>query len=110
MSELDVSRSIRDSDIYLTVQIYIPRYNLAFEYQGEIHYKDISVYGSARKRQQSDKMKAEAAKNAGISLIAIPFWWDQELLSLISTIRLYRPGIFYYGSSIFSAFTGNLLA
>jgi hypothetical protein len=23
---------------------------------------------------------------------------------------LYRPGIFYYGSSIFSAFTGNLLA
>jgi hypothetical protein len=37
-----------------------------------------------------DKMKKEYAKNAGITLIEIPFWWDKSIDSLAATIRSTR--------------------
>jgi hypothetical protein len=30
--------------------------------------------------------------NAGITLISIPYWWNEQLESLVATIRKYRPG------------------
>jgi hypothetical protein len=33
----------------------------------------------------------------GVTLIAVPFWWDKSLPSLAATIRLYRPDLLEEG-------------
>jgi hypothetical protein len=67
---------------------------MVIEYQGETHYYDISVFGSAEKRQQNDKIKQHACKQFGLTLISIPFWWDKSSESLAATIAWLRPGIY----------------
>jgi hypothetical protein len=40
-----------------------------------------------------DAEKMEACRDAGITLIEIPYWWDQSIGSLHATIYKYRPEI-----------------
>jgi hypothetical protein len=90
--EFDVSYNY-PSVITFTMQVYIPTLHLAFEYQGETHYYTTTVLGSAAQRQLSDSAKAKIAKNDGVTLIPIPFWWDKSPSSLAATIRMYRPDL-----------------
>jgi hypothetical protein len=78
---------------YLQTKVYIPQYCLAFEYQGEPHFFSTIAHGSARSRKENDSLKAQFAKDAGITLIQIPFWWDNMIGSLAATIHKYRPDI-----------------
>jgi hypothetical protein len=66
---------------------------LAFEYQGETHYYNFGIYGDYQKKQETDLHKAQQLKDAGITLITIPFWWDSTDESLIATIQRQRPDI-----------------
>jgi hypothetical protein len=77
----------------LLCTIYIPSLALAFEYQGEVHYKDISMYGELGIYNRRDSYKRGISKEHGITLIEIPFWWQKTEASLISTIRAVRPDI-----------------
>jgi hypothetical protein len=89
--QYDVSNIIY---LLLTCQVYIPSLALALEYQGELHFIKIPIFGdTVEKKQKLDKMKLEVSKQAGISLISIPFWWDKREGSLAATIKLHRPGI-----------------
>lgn len=74
---------------------------LAFEYQGEQHYKDSTLFGGnlefkAKGRKEcslynpTDNEKIEACENHGITLIHIPYWWDGKKESLMATINSYR--------------------
>jgi hypothetical protein len=40
-----------------------------------------------------DFNKKAACKEIGITLIEVPYWWDCNVPTLISTIRRYRPDI-----------------
>lgn len=40
-----------------------------------------------------DKQKAEACARAGISLIQIPYWWDEREETLAACIHHIRPDI-----------------
>jgi hypothetical protein len=71
----------------------MPNELLAFEYQGEQHYKSSTTYGSASNRQRIDKIKQEFANTTGITLVTIPFWWDGSISSLAATVRLQRPDL-----------------
>jgi hypothetical protein len=64
---------------------------MALEYQGETHFYSTHTYGSAANRQRVDQLKLKFAKEAGITLISIPFWWDKSRASLAATIQHYRP-------------------
>jgi hypothetical protein len=64
--------------------------SVAFEYQGEMHYKSSFTFGLASERQQRDRVKMDFAKRMGITLIPIPFWWDRSAGSLAATILNYR--------------------
>jgi hypothetical protein len=66
---------------------------LAFEFQGETHYSDISIYGRAIDRKKSDNDKKIISEANGITLIEIPFWWNFKEDSLIATILKFRPDI-----------------
>ncbi len=59
--------------------IYIPNLSLAFEYQGEHHYRSSSIYGTPERQQEHDAEKHDACKSSGITLIPIPFWWNGKI-------------------------------
>jgi 2-keto-3-deoxy-6-phosphogluconate aldolase len=44
--------------------------------------------------QSHDVQKSELCKQAGITLIEIPYWWDLSMESLTATIRNQRPDLF----------------
>jgi hypothetical protein len=75
----------------IQLDVYIPSLNLAFEYQGEQHYSSHYLYGSPEIIQRRDQEKQMKCKEAGITLIHIPYWWDKEKLSLVGTVRQHRP-------------------
>jgi hypothetical protein len=79
------------SPMYL--DIYVPEYFLAFEYQGEQHYRDVYHLGSQYVYAQRDMEKREACKLEGITLIDVPFWWDGQKSSLEATIHMARPDV-----------------
>ena len=62
---------------------------MAFEYQGEQHYRWNTVFGESYR--DKDKHKREACKRFGITLIEIPYWWDGDIYSLAATIHKYCP-------------------
>jgi hypothetical protein len=80
-------------DTRFTFKIFMPNLALGIEYQGEMHYLDIPVYGTLESHQRKDQQKAAAAKLLGITLIPIPFWWGRSADSLAATIKQVRPDI-----------------
>src|SRR5690242_7527275 len=43
-------------------------------------------YTDLRSLQQKDRFKESMAKNYGITLITVPFWWNNEIDSIATTI------------------------
>lgn len=57
-----------ESGHWMELDVYIPSVQLAFEYQGELHYQK---YAKLDKR---DEQKRRACEAEGITLIEIPYW------------------------------------
>src|SRR5690348_1608297 len=87
----NLKRNITDRAVQLDV--YLPNKQLSFEYQGEQHYFDVYALGSKWNQQQRDEEKRILCIENGITLIEVPYWWDFEKLSLISTIHDQRPDL-----------------
>ena len=83
----------RDSSRKLELDLFLPKEKLAFEYQGEQHYHDIFALGHRWRQQQKDTEKREICSSNGITLIEVPYWWDQETSSLIATINKHQRGL-----------------
>ncbi len=43
--------------------------------------------------QERDKQKMQSCLKTGITMIAVPYWWDGSLSSLATTIHYMRPDI-----------------
>jgi hypothetical protein len=84
-----------DTNKEIELDIYLPQESLAFEYQGEQHYYDIYAMGNRWNQRQKDEEKRILCLEKGITLIEIPYWWDKEKLSLISSIHKQRPDLIY---------------
>lgn len=73
----------RISGAPIQLDIFIINKNLAFEYQGIQHYTDMPErFSSLELYQYRDSEKKRICKEVGISLIIIPYWWDQTLEGL----------------------------
>lgn len=60
----------------LPFDFYIPRYNLAIEYDGEQHYRSVEYFGGDvkfQKQRQHDAIKDRYCKDHGINLLRIPY-------------------------------------
>ncbi len=75
------------------LDIYIPSLSLAFEYQGEQHYHRNTLFGDPQLIRSRDEEKKQLCKEANITLIEIPFWWDYNIQDLEATIHHHRPDI-----------------
>jgi hypothetical protein len=73
------------------LDVFIPNLSLAFEYHGIQHYNHHFKYGNPTEQQTRDKEKEQACKREGITLITIPFWWDNARASLVATILKFYP-------------------
>src|SRR5437763_319392 len=77
----------------MELDVFVPDYSLAFEYQGQQHYYDAYELGPQWAYQARDEEKREACRDKNITLIEIPYWWDQKKESLLATIHQYRNDI-----------------
>lgn len=81
------------SDKLITYDIFIPSLSLAFECQGEQHYRASTIYTDIDGVSKRDGDKIKLSESAEITLIRIPYWWDHSKESLIATIHKYRPDV-----------------
>ncbi len=88
----------------MELDIFLPKEKLAFEYQGEHHYRDIYSMGSNWQQRQRDEEKQVACKKQKITLIEVPYWWDKESTSLATAIYKERQELLPYLKA------GNLIA
>jgi hypothetical protein len=90
-SHKEVTRnlSMRQTEL----DIYLPNEKLAFEYQGEHHFNDIYALGNKWIQQQKDEEKRKLCIENEITLIEIPYWWNNEKSNLIATIHKHRPDL-----------------
>jgi hypothetical protein len=75
----------------MELDVWIPSLKLALEYQGFQHYAWHFIYGPARFQQMRDLEKREECRKAGITLVAVPYWWDNQKSSLLATIHKAAP-------------------
>jgi len=76
------------------LDIFFPKHLLAFEYQGVQHYEQMGVYGDVSDRMTRDEGKASRCLTLGITLIAVPFWWNKKRPALLAAILAARPDLF----------------
>lgn len=77
----------------MELDIFVPPIKLAFEYNGEQHYHDDAYFGFSDNQKIRDKCKTDQCDRAGITLISIPYWWDNTPNSLRATIFSIRPDV-----------------
>jgi len=82
------------SDMPMSFDIYVPVLHLALEYQGMQHYHHHNIFGTTMFRQQRDEEKRKACKNAGITLLEVPYWWQHDKESIVAAIFKLRPEVF----------------
>lgn len=79
----------------IQLDLWIPDFDIAFEYQGQQHYSDSTVFGAiADISSLRDAKKKQICSNHGITVIPIPYWWDKKIESLAATAHQYRPDVF----------------
>ena len=72
----------------LELDIFIPALQLAMEYQGQHHYDDLpSGFASNESFVMRDSLKEILVSSLNIKIIKIPYWWDQSLSSLQSSLQ-----------------------
>ena len=78
----------RKSGSKVQFDIFLIERKIAFEYHGKHHYEDIpSGFAPVEMYKTRDEEKIRLCKQFGITLIIIPYWWDNQIESLQKTIE-----------------------
>jgi len=77
----------------VVVDVYVPYHNLAIEYQGEQHYKDVFKWHSSNVQRLRDSEKKQLCEDSGVVLVPIPFWWSGDRASIMATLMYYKPSL-----------------
>eukprot|EP00026_Physarum_polycephalum_P004999 Phypoly_transcript_05025.p1 GENE.Phypoly_transcript_05025~~Phypoly_transcript_05025.p1 ORF type:complete len:652 (+),score=87.56 Phypoly_transcript_05025:291-1958(+) len=79
---------------HIQFDIYLPKEQVAIEYQGQHHYTEVSYFGAQKFIRDRDEAKRKKCAAAGVKLIEIPHWWDNERASLRATLHKHHPFLF----------------
>jgi len=87
-----------ENNLKIELDVWVPKYNLALEYQGEYHYSDLhkayGLSGTVASNAERDMKKQQLCAKNGITLIIIPFWWNESQDSLAYTLHSQCPELF----------------
>ena len=83
----------------MQLDVFVPELRLALEYQGQQHFAQIYAFGCQEDMSYRDQQKKLACKENGITLVAVPYWWDFKLESLAGTIQLARSDLALEGGT-----------
>ena len=78
---------VNKSNQNMQLDVFIPSKSLAFEYQGQHHFKDVHVFGPQTRFIQRDTEKKILCQEHQIKLIEVPYWWDRTASSLQQMIN-----------------------
>lgn len=67
----------------LMFDYYLPDYNVAIEYDGEMHYKVTSLGNDLEAQQSRDKIKDQYCEENDIILLRIPYWEKDNIESIL---------------------------
>ena len=84
----------RETGSTVQFDIFLINRNLAIEYHGKHHYEDIPTgFSPVELYRNRDREKEKLCEKFGVKLVAIPYWWDNQLDSLRATLsaRLNEP-------------------
>lgn len=78
----------------LFIDFFLPDYNIAIEFDGSHHYKQIKGYSSLKKTQERDVIKTKYCLYKGIKLLRIPYWETENMELIINAfLKQNPPGI-----------------
>lgn len=95
----------------MELDLWLPSFNLAIEYQGEQHYHELgTAFGHSggligyslrdRKKKEECTLRGMCESdvnyfyNLGICLVVVPYWWDGTTESLKEIIYFFDPSLF----------------
>ncbi len=88
--EFDVS----ELSFWLNKKIFVPDLSLAVEYNGSYHYINRPfLFADLQTVQKRDLRKQTICKANGITLLIVPYWWDNTIQSVAQSLHLARPDI-----------------
>jgi hypothetical protein len=67
--------------------VWIPRFNLCLEHQGQQHYVAHTFWGDYKSLVTRDTEKLYACIRSHISLLHVPYWWDHQRSTIISALK-----------------------
>lgn len=62
---------------------YLPMYNMAIEYDGEFHYRQIPGFNDLPSQQHRDEIKTQYCEENDIILLRIPYWDKDNIESIL---------------------------
>ncbi len=77
----------------MELDIFLPKEQLAFEYQGEQHFHYVYHLRTPLQQKQKDEEKRGACREKEITLVEVPYWWDKETSSLVAAIHKERKDL-----------------
>ena len=69
---------------YLRFDFYLPEYNIAIEYDGELHYMETSLDNDLEGQQRRDILKTKYCEENDIILLRIPYWEKDNIESILT--------------------------
>lgn len=82
-----------DTQRQFTLDAFIPKYNLAFEYLDDPNPSWQYASGAQYSLDTFYRAKRVICESLGITLVEVPSWWDKSRESLYEVIKKYRPEI-----------------
>ena len=77
----------RETGYPVQFDVYLVKKRIAFEYHGKQHYEEVSsAFTSPEMYQFRDSEKVNLCKKFDITLIIIPYWWNNKIGSLVNKI------------------------
>jgi len=67
----------------MEIDLFIPSLKLAFEYNGHQHYITQQIFDISDDNMIKDEEKKKILTESGITLISVPYWWDETIESLV---------------------------
>ena len=68
----------------LPFDFYLPDYNLAIEYDGELHYLETTLKNNLERTKKYDAIKTKYCEENDIILLRIPYWEKDSIESILS--------------------------